>query len=49
VVDEAVDQRGGDHGVADDLAPMLERAVRGDDDRAALVAAAADLVDDQEG
>jgi len=39
VVDEAVDQRGGDHGVAEDLAPGLEAAVAGDDDRAAFVAA----------
>jgi hypothetical protein len=39
VVDEPVDQRGGDHGVAEDLAPLLEAAVRGDDDRAAFVAA----------
>lgn len=39
VVDEPVDQRGGDHGVAEDLAPGLEAAVAGDDDRAAFVAA----------
>jgi hypothetical protein len=39
VVDEPVDQRGGDHRVAEDLPPGLEAAVRGDDDRAALVAA----------
>ena len=39
VVDESVDQRGGDHGVAEDLAPGLEAAVAGDDDRAAFVAA----------
>ncbi len=39
VVDEPVDQGGGDHRVAEDLAPLLEAAVRGDDDRAALVAA----------
>src|SRR2546425_5785052 len=39
VVDESVDQGGGDHGVAEDLAPLLEAAVAGDDDRAALVAA----------
>src|SRR6266545_7504413 len=38
VVDEPVDQGGGDHGVAEDLAPLLEAAVGGDDDRAALVA-----------
>src|SRR6266508_5786303 len=39
VVDEPVDQGGGDDGVAEDLAPLLEAAVRGDGDRAALVAA----------
>src|SRR4051812_25994197 len=32
-------KRGGDHGVAEDLAPGLEAAVRGDNDRAAFVAA----------
>src|SRR6266508_3098595 len=39
VVDEPVDQGGGDHRVAEDLAPLLEAAVRGDRDRAAFVAA----------
>jgi hypothetical protein len=39
VVDEAVDQRGGDHGVGEDFAPGLKAAVAGDDDRAAFVAA----------
>ena len=39
VVDEAVDERGGDHGVGEDFAPGLEAAVAGDDDRAAFVAA----------
>ncbi len=39
MVDEPVDQRGGDHGVAEDLAPLLEAAVAGDDDRAGFVAA----------
>ena len=39
VVDEAVDERGGDHGVAEDLAPGFEASVAGDDDRAAFVAA----------
>ena len=39
VVDEPVDRGGGDHGVAEDRAPLLEAAVTGDDDRAALVAA----------
>ena len=38
VVDESVDQGGGDHGVAEDLAPLLEAAVAGDGDRAAFVA-----------
>ena len=38
VVDEAVDEGGGDHRVAEDLAPGLEAAVAGDDDRAAFVA-----------
>jgi hypothetical protein len=41
VVDEPVDQGGGDHRVAEDLAPLLEAAVfAGDDDRAAFVAIA---------
>src|SRR5215204_4154674 len=39
VVDEPVDEGGGDHGVAEDLAPGLKAAVAGDDDRAAFVAA----------
>jgi hypothetical protein len=39
VVDQAVDERGSDHGVAEDLAPGFEAAVRRDDDRAAFVAA----------
>ena len=39
VVDEPVDEGGGDHRVAEDLAPGLEAAVAGDDDRAAFVAA----------
>ena len=38
-MDEPVDQGGGDHRVAEDLAPLLEAAVGGDDDRAAFVAA----------
>jgi len=38
-VDEPVDERGGDHGVAEDLAPGLKAAVGGDDDRAAFIAA----------
>src|SRR3954454_18771462 len=39
VVDESVDEGGGDHGVAENLAPGFEAAVAGDDDRALLVAA----------
>ena len=39
VVNEPVDQRGGDHGVGEDLPPGLEAAVGRDDDRAAFVAA----------
>lgn len=39
VVDEAVDEGGGDHRVAEDFAPGFEAAVAGDDDRAAFVAA----------
>jgi hypothetical protein len=39
VVDESVDERCGDHRVAEDLAPGLEAAVGGDDDRAAFIAA----------
>ena len=39
MVDEPVDEGGGDHRVAEDLAPLLEAAVAGDDDRAAFVAA----------
>jgi hypothetical protein len=38
VVNEPVDEGGGDHGVAEDLAPGLEAVVAGDDDRAAFVA-----------
>src|SRR4051812_25765412 len=37
-VDEAVDEGGGDHRVAEDFAPGFEAAVAGDDDRAAFVA-----------
>jgi hypothetical protein len=39
VVDEPVDEGGGDHGVAEDFAPGFESAVAGDNDRAAFVAA----------
>ena len=39
VVDEPVDEGGGDHGVAEGLAPCVEAAIAGDDDRAAFVAA----------
>jgi len=38
-VHEPVDEGGGDHGVAEDLAPGFEPAIAGDDDRAAFVAA----------
>ena len=38
-MDEPVDEGGGDHGVAEDLAPLLEAAIARDDHRAALVAA----------
>jgi hypothetical protein len=48
VVNEPVDEGGGDHGVAEDLAPGLEAAVAGDDDRAAFEREVADLVDDQQ-
>jgi hypothetical protein len=34
VVDEPVDQRGGDHRVAEDLAPLFERALFADPRRA---------------
>jgi hypothetical protein len=37
VVDEAVDHRGGDDVVAEDLAPAAEGLVGGDDERSALV------------
>jgi hypothetical protein len=40
VVDEPLDQAGGDHRLAEDLAPLLEAAVAGDDDRAASMARA---------
>ena len=39
MVYEPVDERSGDHGVPEDLAPLIEAAVGGDDDRAAFVAA----------
>jgi hypothetical protein len=38
VVDGAVDHRGGDHVVAEDLAPAAKRLVAGDDQAGALVA-----------
>ena len=44
VVDEAVEDRVGDGGVGDDLVPMLDRHLTGDDSRPALVA----IVDDFE-
>ena len=40
MVDEAVDHGGGDHGVAEDLAPAAEGLVGGDDDAGPLVARA---------
>ncbi len=43
VVDEPVDHRGGDHVVAEDLAPFAERLVRCDDHRGVLVAGADEL------
>jgi hypothetical protein len=39
VVSEPVDERGGDHRVAEDFAPGFEVAVAGEDGRAAFVAA----------
>ena len=44
VVDEAVEDGVGDGGVGDDLVPMLDRHLTGDDGRSALVA----IVDDFE-
>ena len=42
-MDEPVDHRGGDHVVAEDLAPGAERLVGGDDHRGVLVAAGDEL------
>jgi hypothetical protein len=43
VVQQPVEQRGGDHGVAEDLGPLAEAAVAGQDHRAALVAGVDEL------
>ena len=43
MVDEAVDHGGGDHVVAEDLAPAAERLVGGDDEAGSFVAAGDDL------
>ena len=43
VVDEAVDHRGGDDVVAEDLAPSAEDLVAGDDQRCSFVAAGDEL------
>ena len=43
VVEEAVEDRGGDGCVVEDLAPGGDAAVGGEDDRAVFVAAADDL------
>ena len=43
VVEEPVEDRGGDGGVVEDLAPGGDAAVGGEDDRAVFVAAADDL------
>ena len=43
VVQQAVEDGGGDHRVAEDVPPGAEALVAGDDDRAALVAAADEL------
>ena len=37
VVEQAIEESGGDHVVAEDLAPLLEGAVGGEDHGAALV------------
>jgi len=43
VVQEAVEQRGGDNGIAEDVTPLGEAAVRGQDHGAALVAGVDEL------
>jgi len=43
VVKQPVEDRGGDHGVAEDGAPFADGAVRGDQHRAALIASADQL------
>jgi len=39
MVEQAIEDRAGDHGIAEHLAPGAEALVAGDDDRAALVTA----------
>jgi hypothetical protein len=39
MMEQAVEDRAGDHGIAEDLAPGAETLVAGDDDRTSLVAA----------
>ena len=39
MMQEAVEDRAGDDGIAEDFAPGAETLIAGDDDRAALVAA----------
>ena len=43
MVEQAVEQRGGDDGIAEDLAPFGEAAVGGEDHRAAFVAGVDEL------
>jgi hypothetical protein len=38
VMKEPIEQRGGDDGIAEDLAPFREASVRGEDHRASLIA-----------
>lgn len=38
VMQQAIEQRGGDHGIADDVGPLAEAAVAGHDHGAAFVA-----------
>jgi hypothetical protein len=46
VMQEAVDERGGHDVVAEDLAPLLEALVRGEDGGRALVSASHELVEE---
>jgi hypothetical protein len=43
VVEQAIEERGGDNGIAEDLAPFCEAAVRGEDHGALLVAGVDEL------